>query len=273
MTECNISSATLKGSKRWSLDGMTALVTGGARGIGHAIVEELIGFGASVHVCDRDESELNGALQRWRGLGYQVTGSLCDITSREEREKLMDRVSATYDGKLNILVNNAGIALVSPAEDVSAEHISQTIATNFESGFHLSQLAHPLMKRSGRGNIVFISSICSTIAGPSLSIYSATKGAVSQVTKNLACEWANDNIRTNSVAPGFVNTVLAAPALDDKEYHARLIGRTPLRCIAQPEDISSVVAFLCLPAASYITGQTIFVDGGLTVNGFYPDHD
>ncbi|KAK1298143.1 hypothetical protein QJS10_CPB14g00678 [Acorus calamus] len=98
-------------------------------------------------------------------------------------------------------------------------------------------------------------------------------GAVSQVTKNLACEWAEDNIRTNSVAPGFVKTAFAAPVLDNNEYHAKLIRQTPLRRLAQPEDISSVVAFLCLPAASHITGQTIFVDGGFTINGFYPDDD
>ncbi|KAK1311691.1 hypothetical protein QJS10_CPA07g00126 [Acorus calamus] len=262
---------SLKGKNRWSLHGMNALVTGGSRGIGHAIVEELVGFGASVHTCARNETELNESLRRWRDLGLPVTGSTCDVSSRAERERLMERVQEVFDGKLDILVNNAGIAKLKAAEEVTAEEFSQIMGTNFESAYHLSQLAHPLMKNSGGGNIIFISSIAGAVVGPSLSIYSATKGAMNQVTKNLACEWAKDNIRINCVAPGFVETVLAKPILDDKRYNG-VTRRVPLRRIGQPEEISSMVAFLCLPAASYVTGQTIFVDGGITVNGFYPEH-
>ncbi|KAK1313627.1 Tropinone reductase 2 [Acorus calamus] len=222
MAEGNRSSIFKGCDNKWSLNGMTALVTGGARGIGHAIVEELLGLGASVHACDRDETELNESLRRWKALGHSVTASVCDVTSRAERERLMERVSATFDGKLNILVNNVGTAITRSVEDVSAEEYSLIMTINLESG------------------------------------------AINQLAKNLAYEWAKNNIRINCVAPGVVDTQLSKKAVSD-EYLARLIDETPVRRIAKPEEISSPVAFLCMPAASYITGQTLFVDGGYSL--------
>ncbi|KAK1313618.1 Tropinone reductase 1 [Acorus calamus] len=263
MTEENTS--IFKGdTNKWSLGGMTALVTGGASGIGHAIVEELVGLGASVYTCDRDETVLNESLQRWNALGHPVTASVCDVTSRAERERLMKRVSATFDGKLNILVNNVGTIMMRPAEDITAEEYNLIMATNLESGFHLSQLAHSLMRQSGKGNIVFISSATSIVAMPSMCLYASTKGALNQIAKNLAFEWAKDNIRVNCVAPGLVETALAKQVADD-ESRAGVIGKTPLRRGGKAEEISSTVAFLCMSAASYITGQTIFVDGGFSL--------
>ncbi|KAI3757925.1 hypothetical protein L6452_05469 [Arctium lappa] len=142
------------------------------------------------------------------------------------------------------------------------------MATNLESYFHMSQLAYPLLRTSGVGNIVFISSVASLIHVYVGSIYSAAKGAINQLTKNLACEWAKDNIRTNCVAPWVTKTSLAEDLLANKEFLDGVVSRTPLKRIAEANEISSLVAFLCLPAASYITGQTIAVDGGFTVNGF-----
>ncbi|GAV70325.1 adh_short_C2 domain-containing protein [Cephalotus follicularis] len=255
---------------RWSLNGMTALVTGGTRGIGHATVEELGGFGARVHTCSRNEEELKMCLKVWEAKGLVVTGSVCDASCREQREKLMEEVGSVFSGKLNILVNNVGTNIRKPTIKYSGEEYSKLISTNFESSFHLCQLAHPLLKASGVGSIVFISSVAGVLHIGSGSIYGATKGAMNQLTKNLACEWAKDNIRTNCVAPWYIKTSLVEHLLDNKEFLQNIICRTPLERVGEPEEVASLVAFLCLPAAAYINGQIISVDGGFTVNGFNP---
>ncbi|CDY40186.1 BnaC04g14140D [Brassica napus] len=204
--------------KRWSLQGTTALVTGGGSGIGYAIVEELAGFGAKIHVCDISETLLNKSLSEWEKKGFKVSGSVCDVTSRPERETLMQTVSSLFNGKLDIFVNNVG---------------------GVQCG----------------------------------SIYSLTKGALNQLARNLACEWAKDSIRANAVAPSAIKTSLSQQYLDDVSFKEEFFGRTPLGRAGEPNEVASLVVFVCLPAASYITGQTISVDGGLTVNGFsYQPH-
>ncbi|KAJ0088361.1 hypothetical protein Patl1_31810 [Pistacia atlantica] len=257
--------------ERWSLKGMTALVTGGTKGIGHAIVEELAGFGAAVHTCSRNQTEVDHCLEEWKSKGFTVTGSVCDVLHRNQREKLMETVSSLFHGKLNILVNNAGTVVLKNTTDFTAEDISFVLGTNFESSYHLCQLAHPLLKASGNGSIVFVSSVSGVIACPLVSIYAATKGAINQVTKNLACEWAKDNIRANAVAPYIINTPLIESARENpegKEIMDRMISRTPMCRAGEANEVSSLVAFLCLPAASFISGQVICIDGGYTVNGY-----
>ncbi|KAM1406654.1 hypothetical protein ACFXTH_001306 [Malus domestica] len=255
---------------RWSLHGGAALVTGGTRGIGYALVEELAGFGAAVHTCSRNEAQLSKCLEQWKAKGFSVTGSICDVSSKTEREKLIEQVASTFNGKLNILVNNVGTNIRKPTTEYTSEEYSSLMATNFESIYHLSQLAHPLLKASGRGSIVFVSSVAGLASIASGSIYGASKAAINQLTKNLACEWAKDNIRSNAVCPWYTRTSLVEHLLDNKEFLEEITSRTPLKRVAEPEEVSSLVAFLCLPAASYITGQIISVDGGMTVNSFNP---
>ncbi|XP_010469818.1 PREDICTED: tropinone reductase homolog At2g30670 isoform X1 [Camelina sativa] len=259
--------------KRWSLQGMTALVTGGASGIGHAIVEELASFGARIHVCDISETLMNQSLSEWENKGFQVSGSICDVSSHSERETLMQTVSRMFDGKLNILVNNVGVVRSKPTIEFVADDFSFHITTNLESAYHLSQLSHPLLKASEYGSIIFISSVGGVVSMECGSIYSLTKGALNQLARTLACEWARDSIRANSVAPNFIYTAMAQPTLEDADFKNSLFSRIPLGRAGEPKEVASLVAFLCLPAASYITGQTICVDGGLTVNGFsYKPH-
>ncbi|WJX76443.1 tropinone reductase I [Trifolium repens] len=208
--------------QRWSLHGMTALVTGGTRGIGHAIVEELAEFGAAVHICARNEDDIQKCLEEWKSKGFNVTGSVCDVLYRDQREKLMEMVDSIFNGKLNILVNNAGTITVKTALEYTAEDMKTIMAS---------------------------------------------KGAINQCTKNLALEWAKDNIRANVVVPGAVNTamlefILKHPGADKVMNDA--LSRTPISRVGEPKDISGLIAFLCLPAASYITGQIIAADGGFT---------
>ncbi|XP_042420017.1 noroxomaritidine/norcraugsodine reductase-like isoform X2 [Zingiber officinale] len=254
-------------TNRWSLAGTTALVTGGSKGIGYAIVEELARLGSAVHTCARSEADLKKCLQKWLGSKLKVTGSVCDVSSPSEREKLMATVKSQFDGKLNILVNNAGTGVLKPTVEQTLEDFKLVISTNLESAFHLSQLAYPLLRACGVGSIVFITSICGFIALDDLSVYASTKGAMNQLTRNLACEWAKDNIRTNSVAPGYIRTPLIDPLVQDEEFVARENHRVPLGRLGEPEDVAGVVAFLCLPPSCYVNGQVIVVDGGRIVNG------
>nr|Q9ZW04.1 RecName: Full=Tropinone reductase homolog At2g29170 [Arabidopsis thaliana]AAC95218.1 putative tropinone reductase [Arabidopsis thaliana] len=255
----------LRDKCRWSLGGMTALVTGGSKGLGEAVVEELAMLGARVHTCARNETQLQECVREWQAKGFEVTTSVCDVSSRDQREKLMENVASIFQGKLNILVNNAGTGITKPTTEYTAQDYSFLMATNLDSAFHLSQLAHPLLKASGSGSIVLMSSTAGVVHINVGSIYGATKGAMNQLAKNLACEWARDNIRVNSVCPWFIATPLY---LNDEELKKEVERKTPMGRVGNANEVSSLVAFLCFPAASYITGQTICVDGGFTVNCF-----
>ncbi|CAN1135137.1 Tropinone reductase homolog [Linum perenne] len=238
---------------KWSLKGKTALVTGGNRGIGYAIVEELCGKGAAVHICCRSQEDINRRIQEWKAKGFQVSGSVCDLTSSSDRHKLIQTVTSVFHGSLDIFVNNAGSTFYKKFVNWTPEDYSNMMTTNLEAPFHLCQLAHPLLKASGNGSVVFVSSIAASFAIP-------------YVSENLACEWAKDNIRVNTVAPSATNTGIL-PTQDPevlKEY-VNVFKRIPIGRIAEPDEVSPLVAFLCMQAASYISGQIIAVDAGLTV--------
>ncbi|KAF8718778.1 hypothetical protein HU200_025080 [Digitaria exilis] len=305
MAAAETTGTAIGSSGRWALHGKTALVTGGTRGIGYASPQTAILFLPHLQTryeLRRNEEELGERVKEWEARGFRVTGSVCDLSARDQRERLLREVADRFGGKLDILfllfseylqsstvvgiaifhtaeiyigitplkVNNVGTNIRKPTIEFSAEEYSLLMATNLESTYHLCQLAHPLLKLSGSGSIIFISSIAGVVAIFSGSIYAMTKGAINQLTKNLACEWAKDNIRANSVAPWYIRTTLTEKILANKNFEEQVVSRTPLGRVGEPGEISALVAFLCMPGSTYITGQTISVDGGMTVNGFYP---
>ncbi|CAN0910781.1 Tropinone reductase homolog At5g06060 [Linum grandiflorum] len=189
-------------SRRWSLSGKSALVTGGTKGIGFAIVEELARLGASVHTCARNQTELEECLTGWKSKGFRVTGSSCDVTYRKDREDLVRTVSDEFDGKLDILVNNVGRNILKPAVEFTAEDFAFLMSTNLESGYHLCQLAHPLLKASGFGSVVFISSVAALVhMGAAGSVYSAAKGQIFPLLSSFLCRNSRVIIMQRSSAP------------------------------------------------------------------------
>ncbi|CAI5515124.1 unnamed protein product [Closterium sp. Naga37s-1] len=250
--------------------------------ISRAIANELASLGAHVFVCSRGEADVAATVAELQSQGWAATGWACDVKEPEQREVLITKVSEAFGGKLNHLINNVGTNIRKPTTEYSLADFHHVWGTNFESAYHLCQLAHPLLKAAaaaadggvkGNASIVFNSSVAGVVAIRSGTLYGATKAAMNQLTKNLACEWAKDGIRVNAVAPWYMATDLANQVLKDEAFSADVISRTPLRRVGEPQEAAAAVAFMCMPAASYVSGQVLAVDGAFTVNGFYPRTD
>ncbi|GAB2521019.1 SDR family oxidoreductase [Spirosoma aerophilum] len=247
----------------WSLSGQRALVTGGTKGIGEAIVRQFLDLGASVFIVARDNTLLQQQLTNYRQLGHTVDGMAVDVSQPGAVVQVIDAVKA-IGGSLDILVNNAGTNIRKPTADYSPAEYDHILNTNLRSAYELTQAAYPLLKESSvGGKVVMISSVSGLAHTSSGSLYGMTKAAMLQLTRNLAVEWAPDGIRVNAVAPWYINTPLATPVLTNPEKLAGILKRTPMNRVGEPEEIASIVSFLCMPASGYVTGQTISADGGL----------
>jgi Tropinone reductase 1 len=252
---------------RWNLQGKKALITGGSRGIGHAIATEFLQLGAEVFIVARHQDTLSAALAGWRRDGFTVDGLAADFSDAAACQQVMQAIQKSWDS-LDILVNNAGTNIRKAAEAYTREEYMHLMQTNLASAFQMCQLAYPLLKKSLQGNIINIASISGLIDDASGAPYGMSKAAMIQMGKHLAVEWAHNNIRINAIAPWYIDTELTAGSLGDKEKLHQIVSRTPMRRVGRAEEIAGLAAFLCMPAASYINGQCIAVDGGFMANGF-----
>ena len=254
---------------RWRLDGQLALVTGGSAGIGRAIVRELLGFGARVLVAARDGNGLDAlrAEMEEEFPDGEIRTFAADVSDAEQRRELLDWVEDIGDG-LNILVNNAGGNLTKPATEYTEAEWRDIFETNLFSAFELSRYAYPMLVRHAASSIVNVGSVSGVTHVRSGAPYGMSKAAMHQMTRNLACEWAEDGIRVNCVAPWYIRTRRTSGKLADPDYLDEVLLRTPMGRVGEPEEVAAAVAFLCLPAAAYITGECIAVDGGFLRYGF-----
>ena len=246
------------------LAGKVALVTASAKGIGKACALALAQAGADIILGLKDGNSARALVKQIQKLGREVLPVQMDVTQMHE---IMEGVQAgvQHFKHIDILVNNAGIGAPNPAEHVTEKDFDETLAVNLKGTFFTAQAVGRLMIKQRQGRIVNISSQAGFVALPTESVYCMTKAAISHLTKCLALEWARYNITVNAVAPTFIETPGTRKWLDNKTFRASVKKRIPLGRIGNPKEVAGPVLFLVSPAASLITGETLMVDGGWTI--------
>jgi 2-dehydro-3-deoxy-D-gluconate 5-dehydrogenase len=244
----------------FGLSGQTALVTGASKGIGAAIAEGLAGAGADVVLWGRNDSSLADTAQACKALGRQVTTVGCDLSDPEEVGRTGRAVASEH--RIDILVNNAGIISRGPALDIGYDEWRRVLTTNLDSAFVLSQVIGGGMVARQNGSIINTASLLAFQGGVLVASYTASKHALTGVTKALANEWAQHQVTVNAVAPGYVATDNTSALRGDPQREQAIRSRIPAGRWATPADLVGAVVFLAGPSARYITGHTLVVDGG-----------
>lgn len=249
----------------FSLEGQVAIITGSSRGIGQAIAECMASLGAKVVISSRKAESCEPVAAAIRAEGGEATVIPCNISRRNEVENLVAQTKAHW-GRIDILVCNAAVnPAYGPMSELTDEAFDKIMGANVKSNLWLSNLSIPHIAEQGGGAIIIVSSIAGLRAAPMIGGYGISKAADFALARNLAAEWGPKNIRVNCLAPGLIKTDFARALWEDEEGVNRRNALTPLRRIGAPEEIGPVAAFLAAPASSYITGQIIVADGGVTI--------
>ena len=249
----------------WKLKNKTAVITGGTKGIGRATVIEFLELGAEVLFTARNEEDVKQFQAELQKKGFQAVGIAADSAKKEDQLRIKTWVEDNWQ-KLDILVNNAGINIRKRANDYSEEEFRKVLEINLIAPFEISRLLFPFMQKSGNASIINVASSAAIQDVGTGTPYAMSKSGLLQQTRSLAVEWAQDNIRVNAVSPWFTKTPLTEGYLHNEEKMNAILSRTPLKRVAEAEEISAIISFLAMDKSSFITGQNIVADGGMSIN-------
>jgi gluconate 5-dehydrogenase len=247
---------------QFSLAGRRALVTGSSRGIGFAIATALAGAGAEIILNARDTVALGEAAAKLAEGGARARGVAFDVTSSDSVNEAVDYIESEI-GPIDILVNNAGMQYRAPLEEFPEDMFERVMSTNLTSVFIVGQAVARRMIPRKRGKIINISSLASTVARKTISAYSASKAAVSNLTRAMAVEWAPHGINANGIAPGYFRTELNEALVANPEFNAWVEARTPMARWGEVDELGGAAIFLASDAASFVSGHILYVDGAL----------
>lgn len=249
----------------FNLEGRLALVTGSSQGIGFALAKGLASYGATVVINGRNEEKLAAAVTELRNEEYKAHASHFDVTDIGAVKAGIDQIEADI-GAIDILINNAGMQFRAPLEDFPDDKWQQLLQTNISSVFYAGKSAAQHMIKRGRGKIINIASVQSELARPSIAPYTATKGAVRNLTRGMCTDWAKYGLQINAIAPGYFKTPLNQALIDDPEFSTWLKKRTPAGRWGSVEELVGAAVFLASDASSFVNGQVIHIDGGITAS-------
>ena len=249
--------------ERFKINNKTAIITGGTRGIGLSIAHALGEAGAKLVVTSRTDKY--GGFESLQKANYDVSFIANDITDKKSPQKIIDYTLAKH-GSIDILVNNAGVAKSTSTEDFDDSLLDKVMNLNFDSMFRMCRSVLKPMKKQGGGVILNIGSISGIVSNipQQQSVYNASKAAVHMLTKSLASDFADKNIRVNALAPGYIKTDMTKLSKENELWHPTWTEMTPLNRMGEADEVASAALFLCSPASSYITGEILVVDGGYT---------
>lgn len=252
-------------SSLFDLSGLRALITGSSQGIGLALAQGLADHGAEIVLNGRSADKLAAAAQALQAKGHKASIAAFDVTQHAAVAQGVADVEAKI-GAIDILINNAGMQFRSPLEDFPAERWEQLLSTNISSVFYTGQAVARHMIKRGRGKIINIASVQTALARPSIAPYTATKGAVGNLTKGMATDWAKYGLTCNAIAPGYFDTPLNAALVADADFSAWLEKRTPAGRWGKVEELVGACIFLASDASSFVNGHILYVDGGISVS-------